>query len=107
MVVIRNQVYNMRGNAKSSKLVSLDPERKIRCYNGYFINEYVFYIEDYREDGNTYNSGVCVKESIFNEFEVDYYGKLEKCHSITISYGIKYNCFYLNAIGIIRIEKLG
>jgi len=25
-----------------------------------------------------YNSGVCVKGSTSNEFEVDYYGKLEK-----------------------------
>ena len=107
MVVICNQVYNIGGNAKSLKLLSLGPERKIQCYNRYFINRYIFYIEDYREDGNTYNSGVCVKESIFNEFEVDYYSKLEKCHSITISYGIKYNCFYLNAIRMIRIEKLG
>jgi len=107
MVVICNQVYNIGGNTMSLKLLYLGPKRKIRCYNGYFINGYVFYIEDYREGGNTYNSGVCVNESIFNEFEVDYYGKLEKYHSITISYGIKYNFFYLNAIGMIRIEKLG
>ena len=71
-------MYNIGGNAKSLKLLSLGLERKIWCYNGYFINRYVFYIEDYKKDRNTYNNGVCVKESIFNEFEVDYYGKLEK-----------------------------
>jgi hypothetical protein len=45
----------------------------------------VFHIEDYEEDRSTYNNKVCVKESTPIEFEVDYYGKLEKGHSITIS----------------------
>jgi len=109
MVVICNQVYNIGGNTMSLKLLYLGPKRKIRCHNGYFINGYVFYIEDYREGGNTYNSGVCVNESIFNEFEVDYYGKLEKYHSITISYGIKYNfflfkCYWYDTYREIRID---
>ena len=78
MDVIFNQVYNIRGNAKSLKLLSLDPERN-QYYNGYFINVYVFYIEEYGEGDNTYNNGVYdVNGSIFNEFEFDYYGKLEK-----------------------------
>ena len=36
-----------------------------------------FHIEDYREGKNTYNSRVCVRIPIFNEFEVVYYDKLE------------------------------
>ena len=45
----------------------------------------VFHTEDYEEDRSTYNNKVCVKESTPIEFEFDYYGKLEKGHSITIS----------------------
>jgi hypothetical protein len=37
-----------RSVAKSLSSLSLDPERKVRCYNGYFVNEYVFHTEEYR-----------------------------------------------------------
>ena len=47
-------------------------------YNGYFINGYVFHAKDYGEGINTYNNGIYIKGSTFNEFEVDYYGKLEE-----------------------------
>jgi hypothetical protein len=43
----------------------------------YFINKYVFHTEEYEEGRNIYNIEVCIKGSIFNKFEVDYYGKLE------------------------------
>jgi len=36
----------------------------------------VFHIEEYREGRKTYNSELCVKDSTFNKFEVDYYSKL-------------------------------
>jgi hypothetical protein len=77
-VVIFSQVYNIGGSAKSLKLLSLGQERKIYCYNEYLINLYVFHIEEYGDARNTYNSWVCIKESISNEFKVDYYSKLEK-----------------------------
>jgi hypothetical protein len=38
----------------------------------------VFHIEEYEHGKKTYNNKVCVKESSYNEFEVDYYRKLEK-----------------------------
>jgi hypothetical protein len=38
----------------------------------------VFHTEEYGQGRKTYNSGVCVKGSTFNEFEVDYYEKLEE-----------------------------
>jgi hypothetical protein len=38
----------------------------------------VIYIEEYGQGRKTYNSGVCVKGSTSNEFEVDYYEKLEE-----------------------------
>jgi hypothetical protein len=52
-------------------------ERKVKCYNRYFINEYVLHTEEYGQGRKTYNSRACVKGSIFNEFKVDYYEKLE------------------------------
>jgi len=73
------KIYQMRKNASVSlSLLSLGPERKVKCYNKYFINGYVFHTEEYEHGRKTYNSGVCVKGSTCNEFEDDYYGKLEE-----------------------------
>ena len=62
----------------SLSLLSLDPERKVKCYNGYFVNGYVLHTKEYRHGRKTYNSSVCIKGSTCSEFEVDYYGKLEE-----------------------------
>jgi len=56
----------------------LVPERKVKCYNRYFINEHVFHTKKYGQGLKTYNSEICVKGSSSNEFEVDYYEKLEE-----------------------------
>jgi hypothetical protein len=73
------KVYKMGMNASVTlSLLSLGPERKVKCYNKYFVNGYVFYIEEYEQGRKIYNSGVCVKGSTSSEFEVDYYGKLEE-----------------------------
>jgi len=53
-------------------------ERKVKFYNGYFINRHVFHIKEYGQGKKTYNSGVCVKGLTSNEFEVNYYEKLEE-----------------------------
>jgi len=37
-----------RSAAKSLSSLSLSPERKVKCYNGYFVNGYVFHTEEYR-----------------------------------------------------------
>ena len=38
----------MKGNVSGSlNLPCLDPERKVKCYNTYFINGCVFHIEEY------------------------------------------------------------
>jgi len=50
----------------------------VKCYNEYFINGQVLHTEEYDHGRETYNSGVCVKWWISNEFEVDHYEKLEK-----------------------------
>jgi hypothetical protein len=67
------------GNAcVTLNLLSLDPERKVKCYNGYFINGHVFHTEEYGQGRKTYNSGICIKGSISNEFKVDHYEKLKE-----------------------------
>jgi hypothetical protein len=75
-------IYNVyqigRSAAISLSSLSLGLERKVKCYNGYFINGYVFHTEEYGHGKRAYNSGVCVKGSTCSEFEVDYYGKLEE-----------------------------
>jgi hypothetical protein len=71
-------VYQLGENANDNlNLLCLGLKRKVKCYNRYFINEYVLYTEKYGQDRKTYNNGVYVKGSTFNKFEADYYGKLE------------------------------
>jgi hypothetical protein len=62
----------------SLSLLSLGPERKVKCYNEYFVNGYIFHTEEYGHGRKTYNSGVRIKGSTSSEFEVDYYGRLEE-----------------------------
>jgi len=84
----------------------LSHERKVMCYNRYFIIRRVFHTEKYGQCRKTYNSGVYVKGSTSNKFEVDYHRKLDKVielqyHSDRIEY------FYSNTIGmILLIEEL-
>jgi len=73
------QVYQIRRNVSGSlNYICLDPKRKVKCYNIYFINEYVFQTEECGQGRKTNNSGVCVKGSTSNKVEVDFYGKLEE-----------------------------
>jgi hypothetical protein len=84
--------------------VSLGPERKVKCYNGYFINGYVFHTEEYGHGKMTYNNGVCVKGSISSELEVDYYGRLEEV--VELQYHSEQNrVFLFNAIGMTRLTE--
>jgi len=67
-----------RSVAKSLSSLSLGPERKVKCYNWYFVNGFVFHIEEYGHRRKTYNSGVCVKGSTSSVLEVDpHYGLVE------------------------------
>ena len=67
-----------RSAAKSLSSLSLGPERKVQCYNRYFVNGYVFHTEEYGYGRKTYNNSVCVKGSTSSELEVDYYSRLEE-----------------------------
>jgi len=77
IVVHYIKVYQMgRSVAQSLSSLNLGFERKVKCYNGYFVNGYVFHTEEYGYGRKTYNNGFCVKGSISSELEVDYYGRL-------------------------------
>jgi hypothetical protein len=72
------QAYQLGENVSITlNLLSLGPERKVKCYNRYFINGYVFHTEEYGQSRKTYNNGVRVKGSTYNEFKVKYFGKLK------------------------------
>jgi len=56
------KVYQMGKDASALlSLLSLGLERKMKCYNEYFIHGYVFYTKKYKHERKTYNIGVCVK----------------------------------------------
>jgi hypothetical protein len=82
-----------RSAPKSLSSLSLGPKRKCKCYNGYFINGYVFHIEEYGQGRKTYNTGVCVKGSTSSELEVDYYGRLEEV--VELQYHNEQNIMFL------------
>jgi hypothetical protein len=47
----------MERNASASlSLLSLGPKRKVKCFNEYFFNGYVFHIEEYDHERKTYNN---------------------------------------------------
>jgi len=91
---ITYKVYQMGRSAPNSlSSLNLGPERKVKCYNGYFVNGYVFHTEEYGHWRKTYNNGVCVKGSTSSELEVDYYGKLEEI--IELQYHSEQNRVFL------------
>jgi len=52
------QVYQLRRNVSVTlSLLCLGPERKMKCYNEYFINGHVFHTKEYGHGMKTYNSG--------------------------------------------------
>ena len=88
------QVYKLRENVVVTlSLLSLGCERKVKCYNEYFINGQVFHIEEYGKGRKTYNSEVCVKGSTSNEFEADFYRKLKQV--IELQYDKEHNKVFL------------
>ena len=67
-----------RNDAKSLSSLSLGLEKKVKCYNGYFVNGYVFHTKEYGHGRKTYNNGFCVKGSTSSELELDYYSRLDE-----------------------------
>jgi len=88
------KVYQLERNVSATlSLLSLSLKRKVKCYNEYFLNGYVFHNEEYESGRKIYNNGVCIKGSTSNEFEVDYYGKLEEV--IVLQYHNEHNRVFL------------
>ena len=86
-------VYQLRENTSVTlNLLSMDPKRKVKCYNMYFINRHVFHTEEYGQGRKTYNNKVCIKGSTSNEFKVDYYNKLKDV--IELEYHSKHNIVF-------------
>ena len=84
----------MKGSvAISLSLLSLSLKRKVKCYNRYFINEYVFHTEEYGYGRKTYNNGVYIKGSTSSEFEVGYYSRFEEV--IKLQYHSEQNRMFL------------
>jgi len=97
------QVYKLGGNAIATlSLLSLGSERKVKCYNKYFVNGYMFHTEEYGQGKKIYNSGFCVKGLTSSEFKVDYYRKLEEV--IELQYYSKHNRVFL--FNVIRMTPL-
>ena len=87
-------MYQIRGSvAISLSLLSLGPERKVKCYIRYFVNGYVFHTKEYKHGRKTYNNGVCIKGSTCSEFEVDFYEKLEEV--VELQYNSEQNRVFL------------
>jgi hypothetical protein len=82
-----------RSVVKLLSSLSLGPERKVKCYNGYFVNGYVFHNEEYGHGRKTYNNDVYVKGSTSSELEVDYYGRLEEV--VELQYHSEHNRVFL------------
>jgi len=50
----------------------------VKCYNGYYVNGFKFYTQNYRRFIRMMNSGVLVKKRRYDDNECDYYGMLEE-----------------------------
>jgi hypothetical protein len=66
----------MEGNVSRLKLLFLSHEKKVQCYYRFFSSMNMSFLLKSIVRVKRHNSGVRVMGSTFNEFEVDYYGKL-------------------------------
>jgi hypothetical protein len=62
----------------------------------------VFHTKEYGQNRKTYNNEVCIKGLTFNEFKVDYYGKLEEV--IELQYHSEQNRVFPHH-GLIKINS--
>jgi len=82
LIVILYELYQLWGHASGSlNLLCLGPERKINAITSISSID-VFYTEEHGHGRMIYNSRICVKGSTYNEFEDDYYKKLEEVNEL-------------------------
>ena len=58
------------------------PLRSVRSVPIYYVNRYKFHTRKYGINKSTFNSGVCIKGSNYNETSHDYFGIMEEILSI-------------------------
>ena len=89
----------MGGSAAISlSLLSLGPERKVKCYNMYFVNGYVFHTEEYGHGRKT-TAVFVLRDRLLVSLKltttVDW-KRSSNCNIIAS----RIECFYSNAIGM-------
>ena len=95
----------MGGSAAISlSLLSMGPERKVKCYNRYFFNGYMFHTEEY-EHGKRHTTTVFVLRdrllvSLKLTTTVDW-KRSSNCNIIAN----RIECFYSNAIGMTQLTE--
>ena len=78
-------------------------------YKGFVVNGYKFHIKEHARGRTTCNSGVCVKESIFGEAELDYYGVLEEIVELNylgVNNVFLFKCQWFDPIRGVKVDKL-
>jgi len=97
--------YQSNGIVNQLFGLAMGPSTSVKCYNGYYVNDFKFHTQSYGRFKKTMNSGVCVKESCYDDNERDYYGMLKEV--VRLKYlGSKCKFFCLNVIGMIQNEGL-
>ncbi|XP_057781987.1 uncharacterized protein LOC131000215 isoform X1 [Salvia miltiorrhiza] len=56
--------------------LSLGPLHRVTTYQGFFVNGFKFHTVSYGSKKSTDNSGLCVKGSVLNGVQLDFYGRL-------------------------------
>jgi len=89
----------MGGSAAISlSLLCMGPERKVKCYNGYFVNGYVFYTEEYTTAVFVLRDRLLVSLKLTTTVD---WKRSSNCNIIAS----KLECFYSNAIGMTQLTE--
>jgi hypothetical protein len=88
----------MGGSAAISlSLLSMGPERKVRCYNGYIVNGYVVYTGEYGH-GFVLRDRLLVSLKLTTTID---WKSSSNCNIITS----RIECFYSNAIDMTQLTE--
>jgi len=89
----------MGGSAAISlSLLSLGPERKVKCYNMYFVNGYVFHTEEYGHGRKT-TAVFVLRDRLLVSLKLTTMVDWKRSSNCNII-ASRIECFYSNAIGM-------
>lgn len=95
----------MGGNAGRRRYLASEPLRRMRYYNGYFINGYIFNTEAYGSHKSTTSWGVYARGLNYNLDKISYYEILKEV--IKLFYHSRNNSTYYSSVdGLIFIGEL-